>query len=405
MRLSLLICLKLNGQVSWATYDSTGQIIDSEKSVALNQVPQGIRVITVLIPSTDILLTSVNLPTKSKQRIKQAVPYILEEQLIDDIENLHFAISSASGNIPIVVISKTQLQFYLQQLKEHNLNPKILLPDVLALPYIENSWVILSFDDRLLVRIDLYNGFSIEEDALIFSLKMLLAVPKTKLPEKILLLNQLDADLLNALASLDIPLEEATTKPNSLTWMTQTLVSKTKTLNLLQGYYNVKNKISSYLRIWRLTAVLLLTLTILYFTEQAIEYKQLIQQSQTLDRQIKKTYQASFPESQRIVNPRVQMEQKLKILKSKNTQAQNKNSHFLSILNQVTPIIIRIKGFRLKQIEYRQNYLNLQVEVANLQALELLKQNLNSLNLTLEIQSAVSQNNFVKSRLRIQSIN
>ena len=76
MRLSLLICLKLNGQVSWATYDSTGQIIDSEKSVALNQVPQGIRVITVLIPSTDILLTSVNLPTKSKHIMDKCKYYL-----------------------------------------------------------------------------------------------------------------------------------------------------------------------------------------------------------------------------------------------------------------------------------------------------------------------------------------
>ena len=51
----------------------------------------GCRVI-VLVPGVDVVLTSAVVPSRNRQRIMSAIPYMLEDQLAEDVDSLHFAI-------------------------------------------------------------------------------------------------------------------------------------------------------------------------------------------------------------------------------------------------------------------------------------------------------------------------
>ncbi len=68
----------------------------------------GLRVV-VLVAGTDCLLTEVTIPGKNRQKLLRAVPYTLEDQLSDEVENLHFALgeSSADDRWPVVVINRS----------------------------------------------------------------------------------------------------------------------------------------------------------------------------------------------------------------------------------------------------------------------------------------------------------
>ncbi len=48
--------------------------------------------VTVLVPATSVLLTHVSLPVKNRQRLLQAIPFALEEQLASDIDMQHFVL-------------------------------------------------------------------------------------------------------------------------------------------------------------------------------------------------------------------------------------------------------------------------------------------------------------------------
>ena len=49
------------------------------------------RINIVIVPSEDVLVTTVTLPKMNRSRLLQAIPYALEEQVIEDVDTMHFA--------------------------------------------------------------------------------------------------------------------------------------------------------------------------------------------------------------------------------------------------------------------------------------------------------------------------
>lgn len=396
MRLSLLIYLHADNQISWATFDTAGRLINSATHVPLNTLPRHNSPPLVLIPGTEILLTQTNIPSKQLQKIVQAIPYALEEQLAENVENLHFALGKRepqSGNLAVAVIARSKMDTYLEQLgNTGGIMPRVLMPDILAVPKPADGWGILYLNDIVLVRTDLHAGFAIEPDCLNTALQMAL-IEEANPPEQITIFSGTESAA--TLPDLGIPVTEKTHEQGVLAWLAQGLIDNNP-LNLLQGNYSSQ---SSSLRPWLLTAILLLLWGGLYAGQQWIEYQQLSQQRQALNTQIKKIYRDTFPEARKIVNPRVQMEQRLKALRAQLANSTT-DENFLYILNKIsTP---RTPGFNLKRIDYRQGRFDIQLEVVNLQALENLKQQLSNLGLTVKIQSAISRNKLIKSRLQIK---
>ena len=55
------------------------------------------RRVCVLVPGTDVLLAEPEFPVKAGAKLQQVVPYALEEQLAEDIDDLHFAIGKRAA--------------------------------------------------------------------------------------------------------------------------------------------------------------------------------------------------------------------------------------------------------------------------------------------------------------------
>src|SRR5205809_607323 len=59
----------------------------------------------VLVPGELVTLTAVNIPSRQLRQIKQALPYMVEELIADNIEEVHLALPAAklddSGDIPV----------------------------------------------------------------------------------------------------------------------------------------------------------------------------------------------------------------------------------------------------------------------------------------------------------------
>ena len=405
MRISRLIRLHgdADSQVSWATFDTAGQIIESATHVPVETFPHQNRPPLVLIPSTEVILTQANIPSKQWKRIVQAVPYALEDQLAEDVENLHFALGkreSPQNYIAVAVIAHKQMEAHLQQLSAVGITPTVLIPDVLAVPKPADGWGLLYFDDMVLVRTGLQAGFAIEPDCLGIALHKALIEHEEVPPQQIIVFSGTQpATALTDLHALGIPVTEKTHEQGVLAWLAQGL-TENKPLNLLQSDYRPQDKVATLWRPWRLTAALLVLWGGLLMAKQWGEYQQLSQQRQALNTQIEKIYRDTFPQARKIVNPRVQMEQKLTALRAQQNRT-TQEDNFLSVLNQISTPLTRTPGFHLKRIDFRQGRFDVQITVANLQALEYLKQRLSRLGLTVEIQSASSRHGQVESRLRI----
>lgn len=130
----------------------------------LSQLPTlatGRRVV-VFAPTCEIRLCKVSPPVRQQAKALQATPYLLEEQLAEDVEELHFALGArqADNSFPVAVVARDQLDNWLQQLKEAGLEPHALVPDLLSLPSpTGEAWPALADRGQILVRTGEFSGF------------------------------------------------------------------------------------------------------------------------------------------------------------------------------------------------------------------------------------------------------
>ena len=80
--------------ISWLVWASHNQeVIASGELAGTGQLPElavrlGNRPVVALVPASDVVLKQVNLPGKPNRQLLQALPYMLEEDQAEDIEQL-----------------------------------------------------------------------------------------------------------------------------------------------------------------------------------------------------------------------------------------------------------------------------------------------------------------------------
>jgi len=152
------------GQGEWLRPDHTAQ--HGSLPELANQ--SGHARLILAAPSEVITLHRVPLPGRNRALWARAVPYALEDQLVDDIEALHFALASApDGNgLPVATLNHAVMRDWLEACAQAGLAPIAVIPDVLLLPWQDGDWSILVENRRALVRTGRWEGFATEQESL-----------------------------------------------------------------------------------------------------------------------------------------------------------------------------------------------------------------------------------------------
>ena len=356
--------------------------------------------VVVLVSGAAGLLTRVSIPVRGRQRLLRAVPYALEEQLSEEVDNLHFAVGTTQedGAWPVAVISKPFMDSLTADFLEAGLDVQQVIPEILALPNNGEETSVLVENDVALVRTGSSSGFAVDSD----NLGIMLAARM--------------ADEEASLQPLHLFVSKDELRPDMAEYVGETLVEpfagdplnvfarglESGSINLLQGAYSRSGDWARLLRPWRATAALLVAGIIISNVVMGIDYFRLSRESEQLHAQIEKTFREALPEIQRIVNPRIQMQQRLDALQRR----QGTGGGFLSLLGQSGSVLKGTQGVQVSGATFRAGRLDVDLTVSNLQLLDELKQALmKSGRLSVEIQSATTgQDQRVQSRLRIERI-
>ncbi len=93
------------------------------------------RSVILLIASQDVINLSVEVPPGGARQFEHMLPYLLEDELAQDVDELHFSIiSKHGGEASICALEKSWFQDCLTYLSSCGLNVKRVLPDAFALP-------------------------------------------------------------------------------------------------------------------------------------------------------------------------------------------------------------------------------------------------------------------------------
>ena len=386
---------------SWLHLDSTGEargVITTGSLADAAAEAEGLRVL-VLMPATDCLLTSVRVPGRNRKKLLQAAPYALEEQLSEDVEQLHFAIGVEldDGSWQVAVINKQRMETLMATLAEAGLDVQQVIPEQLAVPLSAEGDSVLIDHDMAIVRNSMYSGYAVDRD----NLGIVLAAgqpEEAETPAVLQLYVEQDASPDLADYPAETRIEHYARDPLSI--LAQGL--DIKAINLLQGEFGQTGEWGRVLRPWRATAALLLAGVLISNAVMAVDYYRLGKESDQLKTQIEATFRKAFPEIKRLVNPRAQMQQKLDQLQNR----QGTGNRFLDLIGQAGVVLKDTQGVEVTGANYRGGRLDLDLMVTSLQLLDQLKQALAKGNrLSVEIQSATTESDRrVKSRLRIVGV-
>lgn len=327
----------------------------------------------LVAPGEMSILHPVVVPGRKRSAWARAVPYALEDQVIEEIEALHFAL----GNVPdgdrlsVAVVGHAALRAWIEACGQAGLLPVAVVPEPLLLPWQDGDWSILFEDRRAVARIGRQEGFATERDALGLLLSQALAEAGDAKPRRLRIWGSAAAEFSEpAVAELERSIETDPTEPLQLfaaTYRPGTV------LNLLQGTYSRQAQWGRWLQPWRATAALAGLWLLVQGGAQVYENWRLRQELVSLGSQMERVYKEAVPGATRIVNPKVQMETRLKELRSSGTGG----SAFLELLHRGGQPLVNFPDVALRGFSYRDGQLDLSLQGGDPAVLDQLRQQFN----------------------------
>ena len=330
----------------------------------LSSQSDGARQILVA-PSEAVTLHRLALPSRKRSTWARAVPFALEDYLVEDIETLHFALGGAvdGGYLPVAVVDRILLSAWLETCDQAGLTPAAVVPDSLLLPWQNDEWSVLLEARRALVRTGRWEGFATERDNLALLLAQALAEAGETKPRCLRVWGAPATEL----AETEVELRPEDTPIEPLALFSSSYQPAT-VLNLLQGGYSRQAHWGRWLRPWRAAAALAGMTLLVQIAGQVYDHWRLQREVTALRTEIERTFKDALPEATRIVNPKVQMETRLREL------APSGGSGFLELLYQGAQPLAHFPNVTLRGLGYRDGQLDLALEGGDPAVLDRLRQ-------------------------------
>ncbi len=394
-------------QATWLVVDAKGAATGPPQSGPLSlAAPRSAgRRVCVLVPGTDVLVAEPELPTKAGTKLQQLVPYALEEQLADDIDDLHFAIGKRppdSTRTPVAVVTRALMDQWLEALKSNGLEPEALYADSDLLPQNPGQAVALLEEDVVVVRPPSGSPVTLPADALQEALEMAQTsnpegggagrglILYTGAPEWHEHSTQVEA-LRERFDGIKIQL----LANGPLALFAQQLPTATPT-NLLQGPYTPTTSRAVGLRAWRVAAILAACLIGLHVAGKAAELSLLKRNEHKLDVSLREAIQSIMPGAN-TADARKVLEQRLAAARAANS------SGLLPALEALVQAKSAAPGAVVKALSFHNGSLDLQVTAPDASSLDRISQALRTSGWQADLTSGNNVGSGYEGRLVIHS--
>ena len=400
-------------QATWSTCNDEGELTGKISTGTLEELSAAEikRPAVILLNSQCLHINQLTLPTQNLQKMLKAVPYAIEEYIAEDIENFHFVITNNKNDktTSVVGIDKTTLKNIVSIFNDANINVEKIIPDALCLAADENSkqWACLHYEDNTYLQTGKNSGMLFSHNMLPYIINSKLQDETQTPPEKILLFSEQDkANVFDQLISETLA-EHDNIEHINIAYNTHPLVvfcgqyKQALPLNLLQRSFKPKSKSSGYWQHWKLAASLGIIWLTLNLGLTGFQFVQISEQNNITKAKIENIYKKTFPESTKIVNPRVQMEQKLNELKG--GSGNSENGLIFLLAESFGTLSMDKENITLQSLNFRNSRMDIGLQSSNLQSIETLNSKLNKNNkIKSEIVSSSSEKDKVKGNLRIE---
>lgn len=349
---------------------ASGELEDANALNSLHEKSQG-RKVVALIPACDVALKSLKVPGKSERAIRLAAPYMLEDDLAQDVDKLFFAYANLTDNDEghncfVAAVEHEQIALWQSWLADANITTKVMVPDALLMPAAQFSSAI-AFDQQILVKNGNWQGLVIDSESWPFVLQHWIAQNEDLVIDAYSTLPSLEG--IDDVKSIE---EKIQPQPEELPLALLAQHADKQTFNLLQGEYQSKETRSPVLSSWLLVAGVAAIALLLNLGIKSAHLYQLNAQQEEVEQQIVDSYKDAFPQSKRVRVSTVRsvLKQKLNEL-GENTD----NEGFLSMLGKLKPAFTAVPELKPETLKFegKRSEVRIQATANDYQAFERFK--------------------------------
>lgn len=350
-------------------------------------------------PAADSLLIEANLPTRSRAKINQALPFALEEQLLNPPEQEHFVYQVRPGlPLAVTVTSKSKLTKWLTALQDAGLRPpSAMYPMVTGLARENDNWSMTIIGNELLVRTGDYNGFSCILNGEQPPVQLSNAINSIDIEHKPKTITYFEIDNQLDTASWSAALgTEITTVKTDYWSILQTEHTK---LNLLQGDFKQKRELNPAISRFAPAAAILAIWFVVSLFVNIWEWRVLKSTHANTNKEMHQIFKSTFPDAKTIVDPALQMQRKFEALSGKSGGYLKHD--FLSILTKCAPALSALDTGSIENLRYNEKSLDISLGLPDFKSLEALKDRLSINGMQVEVVAANSRADGIEGRLKI----
>jgi general secretion pathway protein L len=355
---------------------ASGELPDASQLTVLTSKAET-RHVKVLVPGSDVLLKSLNVPAKSTKAKHLAVPYMLEDSLAAEVDELFFAYAqlpedSEQNNCFTAIVSHQQMQDWLAWLAEAEIKTQTIIPDILAMPTTSAEWNVIALGEKqqqIIVRKALWQGFVLDANTWQIQLQSLTHLAQhTEEDEPTLQ----DSVTINAYSPVDTNQHiDLVAMPEELplALMAKHYGKQTSQFNLLQGQYKLKQTRSSANQQWLWVAGVALFALVLNLGFKGTQLWHLNNAQKATEKQIVSEYKKAFPNAKRVRTSTIksQLNRELALLGSSAD-----DQGFLAMLAKLQPAFAKVPALKPDTLKFdgKRQELRIQASAKDYQVFE-----------------------------------
>ncbi|OEE58175.1 type II secretion system protein GspL [Vibrio splendidus] len=250
-----------------------------------------------LLPGSECLIKRVEIPKGAARQFDSMLPFLLEDEVAQDIEDLHLTILDKDATHATVCgVDREWLKHALDLFREANIIFRKVLPDTLAVPLADQGISALQIDQHWLLRQGNYQAVSISEAWLpMFLQSDWVAAGEEEQATTIFSYTATPSDDVQQQSGL-----EWQAKPAELVMSLLSQQAITSGVNLLTGTFKTKSSFSKYWRVWQKVAIAACLLVAVIVTQQVLKVQQYEAQAQAYRMESERIFRAVLPGKQRI---------------------------------------------------------------------------------------------------------
>ncbi|PID55057.1 MAG: type II secretion system protein GspL [Gammaproteobacteria bacterium] len=389
------VVIRLSGeQLLWFPPGASGgaQSLDGDEAKASlrSWCKEHRRAPIVAVPGADVTCHDVPFEQAEKKHILRSLPFMLEEHVGEDVENLHVVAGRIeSSPLHTLVCRKSRLREVLEKL--HGLpQARRCLPDYLLLPWQEGRWTLLREDTQLLVRTGKDQGFAVDQDLADVFLEA--AVEQYGEPETAVIYSE------QPFALPEFLTKKAQWCKGDFAAALMLADDSSSGINLLQGEFAPRLPLEKWWRKWRVAAAVLGIAFVAQLVATGLEYRALKAENLQLRAAVEQQFRTVFPKG-RMQDPQKQLQRKLQSLGGGSGEAS-----YTRLLYAVGLAVSERDNTRLLSVNYNARGGDMRVSLLapDYSAVEALRAGMSEAGVKAVLESSNAQSDGVRARLRVR---